>query len=69
MAIRWMSWCTGAGHWYPVPCRQLTQYYDHINEYTDLPQILLDCIAHFFEQYKALEPDKWVKVKGWEGID
>lgn len=52
-----------------VPCNRLTQYYDHINQHTDLPQILLDRIAHFFEQYKALEPNKWVKVRGWEGID
>jgi inorganic pyrophosphatase len=52
-----------------VPAHRLTKYYDTINDYKDLPQILLDRIAHFFEQYKALEPDKWVKVRGWEGID
>ena len=52
-----------------VPHQKLTPYYDEVNEYTDLPQILLDRIAHFFEQYKALEPNKWVKVTGWEGID
>jgi inorganic pyrophosphatase len=22
-------------------------------------------IAHFFEHYKDLEPDKWVELKGW----
>jgi inorganic pyrophosphatase len=49
-----------------VPCHRLTKYYDTIENYNDLPQILLDRIAHFFEQYKALEPNKWVKVKGWE---
>jgi inorganic pyrophosphatase len=52
-----------------VPAHRLTQYYDTINDYKDLPQILLDRIGHFFEQYKALEPDKWVKVKGWDGIE
>jgi inorganic pyrophosphatase len=52
-----------------VPCSRLSKYYDNINEHTDLPPILLDRIAHFFEQYKALEPNKWVKVKGWEGVD
>jgi len=26
---------------------------------------LLDQIAHFFEHYKDLEAEKWVKVKGW----
>jgi len=52
-----------------VPCARLTKYYDTVETYQDLPQILLDRIAHFFEQYKALEPNKWVKVKGWEGMD
>jgi inorganic pyrophosphatase len=52
-----------------VPAHRLTKYYDTVNDYHDLPQILLDRIGHFFEQYKALEPNKWVKVLGWEGID
>ena len=26
-------------------------------------------IQHFFEHYKDLEPNKWVKVSGWEGPD
>jgi inorganic pyrophosphatase len=52
-----------------VPCHRLTKYYDDITDYKDLPDILLHRIAHFFEQYKALEPNKWVKVKGWEGLD
>lgn len=50
-----------------VPAQRLTQYYDHVRDYKDLPDILLHRIDHFFEQYKALEPNKWVKVKGWEG--
>jgi inorganic pyrophosphatase len=52
-----------------VPCHRLTKYYDDITDYKDLPDILLHRIAHFFEQYKALEPNKWVEVKGWEGLD
>jgi inorganic pyrophosphatase len=52
-----------------VPCHRLTTYYDNIRDYNDMPDILLRRIAHFFEQYKALEPNKWVKVKGWEGLD
>jgi inorganic pyrophosphatase len=52
-----------------VPAHRLTKYYDTIHEHTDLPEILRDRISHFFEQYKALEPNKWVKVTGWEGID
>jgi inorganic pyrophosphatase len=52
-----------------VPDHKLTTYYDHVTDYRDMPPILLDRIAHFFEQYKALEPNKWVKVVGWEGIE
>ena len=26
-------------------------------------------ITHFFEHYKDLEPNKWVKVLGWEDAD
>lgn len=52
-----------------VPCQRLTKYYDTVHVYSDLPEILLDRIAHFFEQYKALEPNKWVKVRSWEGLD
>ena len=52
-----------------VPAHKLTKYYDKINDYNDLAQIMLDRIAHFFEQYKALEPNKWVKVVGWQGLD
>lgn len=50
-----------------VPCGRLTKYYDNVADYRDLPGIMLERISHFFEQYKALEPNKWVKVVGWEG--
>jgi len=33
--------------------------------YTDLPEITLKQMQHFFEHYKDLEPGKWVKVLGW----
>lgn len=49
-----------------VPHSKLTKYYETIQDYTDLPQILLDRISHFFEHYKDLEKNKWVKVVGWE---
>ncbi|HEX5278208.1 MAG TPA: inorganic diphosphatase, partial [Fluviicoccus sp.] len=41
----------------------------NVKEYTDLPELLIAQIKHFFETYKALEPGKWVKVTGWEGSD
>ena len=52
-----------------VPASRLTKRYDAISTYTDLPQITLDQIRHFFEHYKDLEPGKWVKVLRWGGVD
>jgi inorganic pyrophosphatase len=48
-----------------VPTPKLTQRYAHVHNYTDLPQISLEQIQHFFQHYKDLEPGKWVKVLGW----
>ena len=52
-----------------VPHQKLTRLYDHVSSYTDLPTLLLQQIQHFFENYKALEPDKWVKVEDWGSAD
>ena len=52
-----------------VPSPKLTKRYLHVQNHTDLPQITLEQIRHFFEHYKDLEAGKWVKVLGWEGID
>ena len=48
-----------------VPSPKLTQRYDKVKDYTDLPEITLKQIEHFFEHYKDLEPGKWVKIYGW----
>ena len=48
-----------------VPSGHLTQRYDRIQTYTDLPEITLKHIEHFFEHYKDLEPGKWVKIIRW----
>ena len=48
-----------------VPSTRLTKRYVHVHNYTDLPQITVEQIQHFFEHYKDLEPAKWVKVLGW----
>jgi inorganic pyrophosphatase len=52
-----------------VPSPKLTQRYANVHTITDLPQITLDQIKHFFEHYKDLEPGKWVRIDGWEGSD
>ena len=48
-----------------VPSRHLTMRYDRIEDYTDLPDITIHQIQHFFEHYKDLEPGKWVKIVRW----
>jgi inorganic pyrophosphatase len=48
-----------------VPSPQLTKRYLHVKTYSDLPQITLEQISHFFEHYKDLEKGKWVKLQGW----
>ncbi len=52
-----------------VPVSKLTPIYDNVHEPSDLPPILLEQIAHFFEHYKDLEKGKWVRVEGWKGAD
>ncbi|MBT3620012.1 MAG: inorganic pyrophosphatase [Porticoccaceae bacterium] len=49
-----------------VPHSKLTKIYDHVKEASDLPELLIQQIVHYFENYKSLEPGKWVKVDGWD---
>jgi inorganic pyrophosphatase len=48
-----------------VPSPHLTKRYVKVMNYTDLPEITLEQIQHFFSHYKDLEPGKWVKLAGW----
>lgn len=48
-----------------VPITKTTTIYEKIQSYTDLPEIQINQISHFFEHYKDLEPGKWVKIDGW----
>jgi inorganic pyrophosphatase len=50
-----------------VPSSKLTQRYDKVKTYSDLPDITLQQIQHFFEHYKDLEKGKWVKILRWGG--
>ncbi len=52
-----------------VPVSKLTTLYDRYQSLDDVPQNLKERLTHFFEHYKDLEKGKWVKVKGWEGVD
>jgi len=48
-----------------VPVDKLNPFYGNIKSYKDLPEILCSQISHFFEHYKDLEKNKWVKVIKW----
>ena len=49
-----------------VPHEKLSPLYKDVQEYTDLPPLLISQVEHFFAHYKDLEPGKWVKISGWE---
>jgi inorganic pyrophosphatase len=50
-----------------VPVSKIDPRYDDIKTMDDLPKATLDKIKNFFETYKMLEPNKWVKVKDFKG--
>ncbi|GGY50028.1 inorganic diphosphatase [Parvularcula lutaonensis] len=52
-----------------APHPKLTRFYDNIRTYEDVQPTLLERIWHFFDHYKDLEPNKWVKVIEWKGKD
>ena len=48
-----------------VPSDKVSPIYRKIMNYSDLPEMLLSRIAHFFNHYKDLESGKWVKIDRW----
>jgi inorganic pyrophosphatase len=50
-----------------VPIDKVLPIYTHWQKPEDMNQMRLNTITHFFEHYKDLEPNKWVKIVGWEG--
>jgi inorganic pyrophosphatase len=52
-----------------VPITKISPLYKDWKSPEDVNALLLKSISHFFEHYKDLESGKWVKVKGWEGLE
>lgn len=52
-----------------VPISKIDPRYENIKSLEDLPKITLDRIKNFFETYKMLEPNKWVKVKEYKDLE
>jgi inorganic pyrophosphatase len=49
-----------------VPDDKIDPRFKHINSIDDLPEHQKKEIQEFFETYKRLEPNKWVKVVGFK---
>ncbi|MEW8053231.1 MAG: inorganic diphosphatase [Candidatus Thiodiazotropha sp.] len=52
-----------------VPADDVSSRWRHVKSAEDMPEELMERIAHFFEHYKDLDEGKWVRVKGWEGAE
>ena len=52
-----------------VPIDKILSIYSHWQKPSDMNELRLRQIQHFFEHYKDLEKGKWVKVEGWGGPD
>jgi inorganic pyrophosphatase len=52
-----------------VPVDALHPFYAGVQSYKDLPAIMCEQIAHFFQHYKDLEKGKWVTIVRWLDAD
>lgn len=50
-----------------IPTEKIDPMFGMFNDIKDLPESIKNKIKHFFENYKTLEPGKWVKIKEWKG--
>lgn len=50
-----------------VPSVKIDPVFGVHNDISEVPEIVRNKMKHFFENYKSLEPGKWVKVKEWKG--
>lgn len=48
-----------------VPVSRISMRYEKVRDYTDLPEIQVKQIEHFFQHYKDLETGKWARTDGW----
>ncbi|NTU73577.1 inorganic diphosphatase [Candidatus Roizmanbacteria bacterium] len=50
-----------------VPTKKIDPFYAHIEDISDIDEITKKKIQHFFNHYKELEPNKWVKTRNFLG--
>lgn len=50
-----------------VPTKKVDPFYSKIESIDDLDEMTKNKIKHFFDHYKELEPNKWVKTRNFLG--
>jgi inorganic pyrophosphatase len=50
-----------------VPSVKIDPLYGEYKDISEIPNAIKNKLKHFYENYKSLEPDKWVKLKEWKG--
>jgi inorganic pyrophosphatase len=50
-----------------VPSVKIDPLYGDYKDASEIPSAIKNKLKHFYENYKSLEPGKWVKLKEWKG--
>ncbi|GIW66232.1 MAG: inorganic pyrophosphatase [Candidatus Parcubacteria bacterium] len=48
-----------------VPIIKIDPFWGRYQNINEIPESYKNKIKHFFENYKTLEPNKWVKISNW----
>ncbi|MBP6882589.1 MAG: inorganic diphosphatase [Candidatus Levybacteria bacterium] len=49
-----------------VPSKKIDPLFGEFKDISDVPEATKNKLKHFYENYKSLEPGKWVKLKDWK---
>ena len=52
-----------------VPVDKLHPFHSGVSSWRQLPSIMTEQIAHFFQHYKDLEKNKITRITGWADVD
>lgn len=52
-----------------VPNPGIDPFYSKVNTTDDIPDFTKNQIEHFFKHYKETEPEKFVKISGWQDAE
>lgn len=52
-----------------VPTKKIDPVWGILESIDQVPEGIKNKLKHFFENYKTLEPGKWIKIQDWQGRD